>query len=107
MASVRIDSNAVLILGGIAAVLILFPRLLGKAVQGTVEAAAQIPAGAVKGTGAALGVPVTQQDKCMMAIAMQETWDASFFCPAPVFARYLFSDSDSALQYAQDYSHYG
>lgn len=57
--------------------------------------------GAVKGIGAAVGIPDTSTDKCAAAKAAGATWDASLYCTAGDFLSWtksrIFGGSDAGL----------
>ena len=53
------------------------------------QAAVNVAAGTVVGAGQALGIPKTDNSKCSAAIAAGNTLDASFYCPASTFLRYV------------------
>lgn len=53
------------------------------------QAAVNVAAGTVVGAGQAVGIPKTDNTKCNAAIAAGNTMDASFYCPAGTFIRYL------------------
>lgn len=71
----------------------LLYKLAAVGVRGTTAAVTQgvldAGAGVVIGAGQAVGIPETDQDKCVDAIYAGRTWDASFACPAGTFIRYL------------------
>ena len=50
-----------------------------------VDGVSGVGAGVVTSIGEAVGIPATDADKCRAAMAAGEVWDASFYCPAPVF----------------------
>lgn len=52
---------------------------------GAASAAVDVAAGAVEGVGQAVGIPVTNPDKCAAAKAAGDTLEASFQCPASDF----------------------
>lgn len=59
---------------------------LGGAAVGVVDG---LIAGTVKGTGSVLGIPDTDQQLCEIACANGQTWEASKFCTAPRFIKYV------------------
>ena len=56
-----------------------------------VDAALGVPTGAVLSLGEAVGIPRTNMTACEQAMAEGRTWDASFSCPAGIWAKYLVS----------------
>lgn len=59
----------------------------GSMVVGLAEGTAT---GVVVGIGSAVGVPLTDRDKCAEDLAAGRTWDASFSCPAKQFITSFF-----------------
>lgn len=97
------SDKALLIGGGIAfAALVLYiiaaggfrnaGRGAGKAAVGAADGAA---AGVVVGAGSIMGIPDTDMDKCRAAMAAGDTFDASLYCPAPVFLKYITTGATS------------
>lgn len=90
MATVHLNRNEQLALAGVGIALILFaPKIggfLGKQAVGTVT---NIAKGAVIETGKAIGIPETDVTMCQIAMNEGRTWDASFYCDAATFLRYV------------------
>lgn len=91
------SEKTVLIGGGIAlAALVLYiiamggvrnaGKGVGQAAVGAVDGGA---AGVVVGVGNVMGLPDTDMSKCRAAMAAGETLDASLYCPAPVFIKWM------------------
>lgn len=81
--------------------------IMTKGVRGTATAAAKAvtdaatgaAGGVVQSIGETVGIPPTDPDKCAQAMKDGRTLDASFYCDAGTFARYVFSSkSDTASQ---------
>lgn len=68
------------------------PKQAGQAIGGAVvDLADGVIAGTVTGAAQLVGIPKTEPSKCEKAKAEGRTWDASFYCPAGDFIRYLWS----------------
>jgi hypothetical protein len=67
------------------------------AASAVVSAADQLAAGTIEGVGSVLGIPSTDEDKCAHAMADGSLKDASFYCPAPTFLRWVMSGRPKAL----------
>jgi hypothetical protein len=50
-------------------------------------------AGVVTGVGDAVGIPRTNSDRCAIAMAAGNNWDASLYCPAGTFIKYMLDGS--------------
>lgn len=61
------------------------------ATAGAVNAAGDVVAGTVIGVGEVVGIPDTDLAKCKAAMEAGNTMDASFYCPAPTFLKYLIT----------------
>lgn len=61
---------------------------VGTAAVGAADGAA---GGVVQGIGATIGVPMTDEQKCQAAMASGNYTDASFYCPAPTFLKFVAS----------------
>lgn len=91
------SDKALLIGGGIAlAALVLYIVAMGgvkNAGKGIGQAAVAgvdgTAAGVVVGAGNIMGIPDTDIDKCRAAMAAGDTLDASLYCPAPVFIKWM------------------
>lgn len=83
------------LIGGlvIAILLYVWSRGIGGAAKdiasGTVDAAAGATAGAAEGIGGIFGIPTTDTDRCEIACANGNTWEASKYCAANRFLKYL------------------
>lgn len=84
---------------GAAVAVFLFVRNARTVARGVVNGAASlagdVAAGAIEGVGEQVGVPRTDVDKCAAAKAAGNSWDASFYCPAGDFLKFVFSSSGS------------
>jgi hypothetical protein len=68
------------------------PKKTGQAIGGAiVDMADGVIGGAVTGAAELVGIPKTDREKCQQAKAEGRTWDASFYCPAGEFIRYLWN----------------
>lgn len=54
-----------------------------------VDAVDGVLGGAVQGAGSVAGVPLTDADKCREAMASGSYMDASLYCPAPTFLKFV------------------
>lgn len=64
----------------------------GKAIgRASVDLADGIVAGTVKGVGGAVSIPDTDPERCNAATAAGDTWNASLYCTAGSFIKYIFS----------------
>jgi len=63
--------------------------------RGLVNAADGLVSGTVKGVGSLVGVPDTDEQKCAAAMAAGRTWDASFYCPAGTWLKYIVTPSSA------------
>ena len=94
----KLNTDTLLIVGGIGAAVLLFAITRKGAAQATGEALASTAVdtvvgagtGVVLGVGDAVGVPRTSMSECERAKAEGRTWDASFACPAGNFLKYVF-----------------
>lgn len=96
-----IDEKTIFTLGAVAvggaALYLLFRGVRGTA-SDVVGVGGSLVAGVVEGAGgafqdvaqAAFGVPKTDADECAAAIAVGDTWTASYKCPASDFIGSLF-----------------
>lgn len=67
------------------------PAEIGAAFGGAVVSAADGAAsGTVKGIGSLFGIPDTDATRCKAARAAGSAWDASKYCPAVDFLRWVF-----------------
>jgi len=76
----------------IGAVFIYFKGIKGVAsgvAQGAVDAVGGVAQGGVYGISDIIGLPNPSQTKCEQAKAKGNTWDASFYCSAGDFLKYL------------------
>ena len=91
------EKNQLYIVAAIVAAIALyiFARGWSGAAKDVAGAVVSVGTGAVAGTaesiGSTIGVPLTDADKCDIAIAGGHTFDASLFCPASRFLTYLES----------------
>ena len=80
------------LLGAVAAIYLYKKGIAGTTaaiIGGAGQAAGQVASGAVVGIGQAVGIPATNTDQCNAAIAAGDTWNASLYCPAATFLKYL------------------
>ena len=86
-------SEKALIVGGGLAIGAALAYVAGKGVKDTTAAAVgvvgDVAAGVVIGAGEVVGVPNTDTDKCRQAMRLGNTMDASLYCPATTFLKYL------------------
>lgn len=61
--------------------------------QAVGQGAVDVVTGTITGIGDGVGVPRTNADKCSLAIAEGRSWDASFYCPAGTFIKYMLDGS--------------
>ena len=90
------------LIGG-AAIILLFPEILRLFARQTVAATGDIVGGAVEGVGVAVGIPPTNKTRCIESVSKDESWDASFDCPAAVWGYSLFHTPEESANYAREY----
>jgi hypothetical protein len=84
---------------GVVALYVLAKKRPGESVAGAAgrvvaSAAGDAAVGVVKGAGAVVGIPDTNMTQCQADLVAGRTWDASFSCPAKVFAGSVFNGSN-------------
>lgn len=93
----QISEKDLLILGGVAALFVVFgpqlakeiARVTARATGGVVTGAFE---GAVIGAGEAIGVPPTNEEKCRQDLSAGRTWDAAFDCPAATYIQHIWKN---------------
>lgn len=63
----------------------------GDLTRGAISAASGAAEGAIHGASDLIGLPVPEVDKCQQAKAEGNKWDASFYCPATDFLRFVWT----------------
>lgn len=97
LVALAIGAAALLVLG-----LVVYVALKGArgAARSAVDLAGNTTAGVVVGIGDQVGLPDPStpeaQDKCASALAEGRTWEASLYCPAGTFLKYLATPRSSA-----------
>lgn len=90
LVAIALGAVALLVLG-----LVVYVALKGArgAARSAVDLAGNTAAGVVVGIGDQVGLPdpstAEAMDKCAAAMADGRTWDASLYCPAGTFLKYL------------------
>lgn len=86
-------SDKALVIGGGLALGAALAYVSSNGIKGVasnaVGLAADTAAGVVIGVGEVVGIPETNAQKCQQAMLEGNTMDASFYCPAPTFLKYL------------------
>lgn len=70
-------------------------RNISRALFGSLD---DIFAGAVEGAGQVIGVPVTNAERCKAAQAANSVFDASLYCDASEFLRWMAKGNDPAFR---------
>ncbi len=65
---------------------------------GAALVAGEVIAGTVQGIGSIVGVPSTDELKCSIALANGHAFDASLYCPLPIYASYVAHGADAAMK---------
>jgi len=62
---------------------------VGQAVsQAAVEAVGGVAVGVVEGVGTTVGIPMTNEEKCQLAMKNRDSWNASLYCDLATFLKY-------------------
>ena len=64
---------------------------------GIVNGVNDAAAGTVGGVCEVIGIPQTGVSECEQAMRDGRSWDASFACPLPVYAKYMLGDTQGAI----------
>lgn len=113
MATLSKNERNLLMLGGAGALVLLLygPQIAAWLARSASRSAVGIPIELAKniviGTGEAVGIPQTDPAKCAAAIASQATWDASLYCDAVTFLRYLAGSKPELIDEYRDVAGYG
>ena len=67
-------------------------------VTGAAHVAGDVVGGVVQGVASVVGVPATDELKCAVALANGHAFDASLYCPLPIFSTYVASGADAAMK---------
>ena len=67
-------------------------------VTGAAHVASQVVGGVVQGIGTIIGVPTTDEFKCLEALQENRGGAASVYCTVPVYADYFLNGKDSAIK---------
>lgn len=70
----------------------------GGLVTGAAHVASEIVGGVVQGTASLFGVPTTNKFKCEAALTANKGFDASLYCPLPIYADYVVNGEVSAIK---------
>ena len=97
--TMAVEKQTLFIAGGVLAVALVAAYLVKKSggVSGAASSAAGVAVDAVTGAatgtvvaiGEQFGIPATSQTQCDIDMAAGDTWNASFSCPLPTFAKYV------------------